>query len=207
MPNFFKYFFGYPVFTVPGRTYPVEVFYSKELESDFLHASFITVMQIHFSEPPGDIFLLTGQEEIDTVCEIFSDEGSGPPNFLISFYFLSIPPFQSRVFDVTSSGARNVIIATNVAETSLLITIPGIYEPGFSKQNAYDSKLGMDSLVVIPISQAQERQRFSRVGRTWPGKYYFLYTETAYKNEMLLNSILIWQTNFATIILQLNRSY
>ena len=63
------------------------------------------------------------------------------------------------------------------------LTIPGIYyvvDPGFAKQNAYDPRLGMDSLVVMPISQAQARQCSGRAGRTGPGKCYRLYTEDAY---------------------------
>ena len=71
----YKYFssppLSQPIFTIPGRTYPVDVLYTKEPESDYLDASLIAVMQIHLTEPPGDILLfLTGQEEIDTACEI-----------------------------------------------------------------------------------------------------------------------------------------
>ena len=65
------------------------------------------------------------------------------------------------------------MIATNIAETSL--TIDGIYyvvDPGFVKQKVYNSKTGMDSLVVTPISQAQAKQRAGRAGRTGPGKCY-----------------------------------
>jgi ATP-dependent RNA helicase DHX8/PRP22 len=94
------------------------------------------------------------------------------------------------VFEPAPPGARKAIIATNVAETSL--TIDGIYyviDPGFAKQNAYDPKLGMDSLIVMPISQAEARQRAGRAGRTGPGKCYRLYTEAAYRNEMMPNPI------------------
>ncbi|KAF5323604.1 hypothetical protein D9611_005574 [Ephemerocybe angulata] len=209
--KFSKYFFGCPIFTIPGRTYPVEIMYTKEPESDYLDASLITVMQIHLSEPPGDILLfLTGQEEIDTACEILFErmKALGPkvPELLILPIYSALPSeVQSRVFEPTPPGARKVVIATNVAETSL--TIPGIYyviDPGFSKQNAYDPRLGMDSLVVMPISQAQARQRAGRAGRTGPGKCYRLYTEAAYRNEMLPNSIPdIQRTNLSSTILQL----
>ncbi|KAF4612238.1 hypothetical protein D9613_004210 [Agrocybe pediades] len=209
--KFSKYFFGCPIFTIPGRTYPVEILYTKEPESDYLDASLITVMQIHLSEPPGDILLfLTGQEEIDTACEILFErmKALGPkvPELIILPIYSALPSeVQSRVFEPTPPGARKVVIATNVAETSL--TIPGIYyviDPGFSKQNAYDPRLGMDSLVVMPISQAQARQRSGRAGRTGPGKCYRLYTEAAYRNEMLPNSIPdIQRTNLSTTILQL----
>ncbi|KAG2088236.1 P-loop containing nucleoside triphosphate hydrolase protein [Suillus cothurnatus] len=209
--KFSKYFFGCPIFTIPGRTYPVEILYTKEPESDYLDASLITVMQIHLSEPPGDILLfLTGQEEIDTSCEILFErmKALGPkvPDLIILPIYSALPSeVQSRVFEPTPPGARKVVIATNVAETSL--TIPGIYyviDPGFSKQNAYDPRLGMDSLVVMPISQAQARQRSGRAGRTGPGKCYRLYTEAAYRNEMLPTSIPdIQRTNLAHTILML----
>ena len=70
-----------PQFTIPGRTYPVEVLYTKAPESDYLDAALITVMQIHLTEPEGDILLfLTGQEEIDTACETLFERirGLGP---------------------------------------------------------------------------------------------------------------------------------
>ncbi|KAI0368890.1 P-loop containing nucleoside triphosphate hydrolase protein [Pilatotrama ljubarskyi] len=209
--KFSKYFFGCPIFTIPGRTYPVEILYTKEPETDYLDASLITVMQIHLSEPPGDILLfLTGQEEIDTACEILYErmKALGPkvPELIILPIYSALPSeVQSRVFEPTPPGARKVVVATNVAETSL--TIPGIYyviDPGFSKQNAYDPRLGMDSLVVMPISQAQARQRAGRAGRTGPGKCYRLYTEAAFRNEMLPNSIPdIQRTNLAHTILML----
>jgi ATP-dependent RNA helicase DHX8/PRP22 len=201
--KFSKYFFGCPIFTIPGRTYPVEILY--------LDASLITVMQIHLSEPPGDILLfLTGQEEIDTACEILFErmKALGPkvPELIILPIYSALPSeVQSRVFEPTPPGARKVVIATNVAETSL--TIAGIYyviDPGFVKQSAYDPRLAMDSLVVMPISQAQARQRAGRAGRTGPGKCYRLYTEAAFRNEMLPNSIPeIQRTNLSSTILQL----
>lgn len=209
--KFSKYFYGCPIFTIPGRTFPVEILYTKEPETDYMDASLITVMQIHLSEPPGDVLLfLTGQEEIDTACEILFErmKALGPkvPELHILPIYSALPSeVQSRVFDPTPPGARKVVIATNVAETSL--TIPNIYyviDPGFSKQNAYDPRLGMDSLVVMPISQSQARQRSGRAGRTGPGKCYRLYTEAAFRNEMLPNSIPdIQRTNLSTTILQL----
>lgn len=168
-------------------------------------------MQIHLSEPKGDILLfLTGMEEIDTACEILYERmkalGPNVPELLILPIYGSLPSeMQSKIFDPAPSGARKCVIATNIAETS--ITIDGIYyviDPGFSKQNAYDPKLGMDSLIVTPISQAQARQRSGRAGRTGPGKCYRLYTENAYRNEMLPNPIPdIQRTNLSSTILTL----
>jgi ATP-dependent RNA helicase DHX8/PRP22 len=209
--KFSTYFYGCPIFTIPGRTYPVEVLYTKEPEPDYLDAALITVMQIHLSEPEGDILVfLTGQEEIDTSCEILFERmkalGPSVPELIILPVYSALPSeMQTKIFEPAPPGARKVVIATNIAETS--ITIDGIYyviDPGFVKQNAYDPKLGMDSLVVTPISQAQARQRSGRAGRTGPGKCYRLYTEAAYRNEMLPNPIPdIQRQNLASTILML----
>ncbi|PGH35675.1 ATP-dependent RNA helicase DHX8/PRP22 [[Emmonsia] crescens] len=194
--KFSEYFNMCPIFSIPGRTYPVEIMYSREPESDYLDAALVTVMQIHLTEPAGDILLfLTGQEEIDTACEILYERmkalGPSVPELVILPVYSALPSeMQSRIFDPAPPGSRKVVIATNIAETS--ITIDQIYyvvDPGFVKQNAYDPKLGMDSLVVTPISQAQAKQRSGRAGRTGPGKCFRLYTEAAYQSEMLPTTV------------------
>jgi len=203
------YFFECPIFTIPGRTYPVEVLYTKAPEADYLDAALITVMQIHLSEPPGDVLLfLTGQEEIDTACQILHDRmkslGDNLPQLIILPVYSALPSeLQTRIFEPAPPGSRKVVIATNIAEASL--TIDGIYyvvDPGFVKQKAYNPKVGMDSLVVVPISQASARQRAGRAGRTGPGKCYRLYTEAAYKTELLPTSVPeIQRTNLGTTVL------
>lgn len=209
--KFSQYFFEAPIFTIPGRTFPVEILYTKEPETDYLDASLITVMQIHLREPPGDILLfLTGQEEIDTACEILYERmkslGPDVPELIILPVYSALPSeMQTRIFEPAPPGSRKVVIATNIAETSL--TIDGIYyvvDPGFVKQKVYNSKTGMDSLVVTPISQAAAKQRAGRAGRTGPGKTYRLYTERAYRDEMLPTPVPeIQRTNLATTVLQL----
>ncbi|XP_043530966.1 ATP-dependent RNA helicase DHX8 isoform X2 [Chiloscyllium plagiosum] len=209
--KFSQYFYEAPIFTIPGRTYPVEVLYTKEPETDYLDASLITVMQIHLTEPPGDILVfLTGQEEIDTACEILYErmKSMGPdvPELIILPVYSALPSeMQTRIFDPAPPGSRKVVIATNIAETSL--TIDGIYyvvDPGFVKQKVYNSKTGIDQLVVTPISQAQAKQRAGRAGRTGPGKCYRLYTERAYRDEMLTTNVPeIQRTNLASTVLSL----
>ncbi|GAA57153.1 ATP-dependent RNA helicase DHX8/PRP22 [Clonorchis sinensis] len=209
--KFSQYFFEAPIFTIPGRTYPVEILYSLEPENDYLDAALNTVMQIHLTEPPGDILVfLTGQEEIDSGCEILYERmkalGSDVPELIILPVYAALPSeMQSRIFDPAPPGSRKVVIATNIAETSL--TIDGIYyviDPGFVKQKVYSSKSGMDQLIVTPISQAQAKQRAGRAGRTGPGKCYRLYTERAYRDEMLATNVPeIQRTNLASTVLQL----
>ncbi|CAK9300122.1 unnamed protein product [Gordionus sp. m RMFG-2023] len=209
--KFSSYFYEAPIFTIPGRTFGVEILYTNEPETDYLDASLITVMQIHLTEPPGDILLfLTGQEEIDTACEILYERmkslGPDVPELIILPVYSALPSeMQTRIFDPAPPGSRKVVIATNIAETSL--TIDGIYyvvDPGFVKQKVYNPKTGMDSLVVVPISQAQAKQRSGRAGRTGPGKCYRLYTERAYRDEMLSTPVPeIQRTNLASTTLQL----
>ncbi|KAJ2077558.1 DEAH-box ATP-dependent RNA helicase prp22 [Coemansia sp. RSA 988] len=209
--KFSKYFNNCPIFTIPGRTFPVEVMFSREPETDYLDSALMTVMQIHLTEPPGDILLfLTGQEEIDTACEILYERvkalGSMVPELLILPVYSSLPSeMQSRIFEPAPPGARKIVISTNLAETS--VTIDGIYyviDPGFVKQNTYDAKSGLDQLAVTPISQAQAKQRAGRAGRTGPGKCYRLFTESAFRNEMLPNSVPeIQRMNLSAMVLQL----
>ena len=98
---------------------------------DYMDAALITVMQIHLTEPEGDILLfLTGQEEIDTACQVLFErmKGLGPsvPDLHILPVYSSLPSeMQTRIFEPAPPGSRKVIVATNIAEASL--TIDGIY--------------------------------------------------------------------------------
>ena len=78
---------------------------------------------------------------------------------------------QAKIFDPTPVGARKVVLATNIAETSLTIDgIKYVIDPGFVKQNSYNPRSGMESLIITPISKASANQRAGRAGRTSPGK-------------------------------------
>lgn len=209
--KFSTYFNNCPVVHIPGRTYPVEILFSRDPEPDYLAAALDSVMQIHLSEPSGDILVfLTGQDEIDTACEILYKRiktlGAAVGELLILPVYSALPSeMQLRIFEPAPPGARKVVLATNIAETS--ITIDGIryvVDPGFVKINAYDARLGMDLLVVSPISQAQANQRSGRAGRTGPGKCFRLYTEAAYNTEMMPNPVPeIQRQNLALTILML----
>ncbi|XP_073021568.1 probable pre-mRNA-splicing factor ATP-dependent RNA helicase DEAH5 [Primulina eburnea] len=189
--KFSGYFFDCNIFTIPGRNFPVEILYTKQQESDYLEASLITVMQIHLSEPEGDILLfLTGQEEIDHACQCLYERmkslGKKVPELIILPVYGVLPSeMQSRIFEPTPPGKRKVVVATNIAEASLTVDgIVYVIDPGFAKQNVYNPQQGLDSLVITPISQASAKQRAGRAGRTGPGKCYRLYTQSAFHNEM-----------------------
>eukprot|EP00746_Dinoflagellata_sp_MGD_P157310 gnl/MRDRNA2_/MRDRNA2_86177_c0_seq1.p1 gnl/MRDRNA2_/MRDRNA2_86177_c0~~gnl/MRDRNA2_/MRDRNA2_86177_c0_seq1.p1 ORF type:complete len:1064 (+),score=24.62 gnl/MRDRNA2_/MRDRNA2_86177_c0_seq1:50-3241(+) len=209
--KFSTYFFTCPIFTIKGKMYPVEKFYSKRPEIDYLEASLTTVLQIHLTEPEGDILLfLTGQEEIETACQILQTRikalGTKVPELLALPVYSALPAeVQSQIFDRAPPGCRKCVIATNIAETS--ITIDGIYyviDPGMSKISVFAPRTGMDSLLILPISQASANQRAGRAGRTGPGKCFRLYLEEAYKHEMIQGTIPeIQRCNLGMIVLTL----
>nr|CAI6528169.1 CBM_HP1_G0012640.mRNA.1.CDS.1 [Saccharomyces cerevisiae] len=194
--KFSEYFLNCPIINIPGKTFPVEVLYSQTPQMDYIEAALDCVIDIHINEGPGDILVfLTGQEEIDSCCEILYDRvktlGDSIGELLILPVYSALPSeIQSKIFEPTPKGSRKVVFATNIAETS--ITIDGIYyvvDPGFAKINIYNARAGIEQLIVSPISQAQANQRKGRAGRTGPGKCYRLYTESAFYNEMLENTV------------------
>mmetsp|Transcript_25412 Transcript_25412/g.71746 ORF Transcript_25412/g.71746 Transcript_25412/m.71746 type:complete len:1147 (-) Transcript_25412:122-3562(-) len=210
--KFSRYFFNSHIFTIPGRTFPVEILYSKDPEQDYVEAALMTVLQIHLTEPSGDVLVfLTGQEEIDTACQILHErmqklEAMSPPPLIILPVYSALPSeMQTMIFEPPPPGCRKCIVATNIAEASL--TIDGIYfvvDPGMAKVKMFNPKTGMDSLLITPISQANARQRSGRAGRTGPGKCYRLYTEVAYRTEMLPTAVPeIQRTNLSNVVLLL----
>jgi ATP-dependent RNA helicase DHX8/PRP22 len=209
--KFSEYFNDSFIFRIPGRMYPVKVLFSKQPQSDYLEDALTTVQQIHLQEPKGDILVfLTGQEEIDTACQVLYERmkalGDDIPELIILPVYSALPSdLQSKIFEPAPEGTRKCIFATNIAEASL--TIDGIFyvvDPGFAKIKVYNPKLGMDTLEVAPISQASSLQRAGRAGRTGPGKCFRLYTEDQYNNEMLPTTIPeIQRTNLANTVLVL----
>ncbi|XP_064262128.1 LOW QUALITY PROTEIN: pre-mRNA-splicing factor ATP-dependent RNA helicase DHX16 [Passer domesticus] len=188
----FSAFFDHaPVFRIPGRRFPVDIYYTKAPEADYLEACVVSVLQIHVTQPPGDILVfLTGQEEIEACVELLQERcrrlGSRLPELLVLPIYANLPSeLQARIFQPTPPGARKVVVATNIAETS--VTIDGIVyvlDPGFCKQKSYSARTGMESLVVTPCSKASANQRAGRAGRVAPGKCFRLYTAWAFQHEL-----------------------
>jgi len=218
--KFQTYFDGAPLMNVPGRTHPVEIFYTPEPERDYLEAAIRTVMQIHMCEEiVGDILLfLTGQEEIEEACKRLKreTENLGPEvgdMKCIPLYSTLPPNLQQRIFEsappVKANGAigRKVVISTNIAETSLTIDgVVFVIDPGFAKQKVYNPRIRVESLLVSPISKASAQQRAGRAGRTKPGKCFRLYTEKAYKQEMQDNTYPeILRSNLGSVVLNLKK--
>ena len=97
---------------------------------------------------------------------------------------------QAKIFEKTPKGSRKIVLATNIAETSLTIdNIVFVIDCGFSKQTCFDHRMGMESLVVTPISKASANQRAGRAGRVKPGKCFRLYTLWSFQHELEENTV------------------
>lgn len=220
--KFQTYFNNAPLLAVPGRTHPVEIFYTSEPERDYLEAAIRTVIQIHLSEPEGDILLfLTGEEEIEDACRKINLEvdesiraADAGPLKVYPLYGTLPPAQQQKIFEPAPKSripggrpGRKVVVATNIAETSLTIDgIVYVIDPGFSKQKVYNPRIRVESLLVSPISKASAQQRAGRAGRTRPGKCFRLYTEVAFKNELIDQTHPeVLRSNFASTVLELKK--
>eukprot|EP00056_Hartaetosiga_gracilis_P006216 m.94293 g.94293 ORF g.94293 m.94293 type:complete len:1049 (+) comp12409_c0_seq3:50-3196(+) len=209
--KFSAYFDDAPVFKIPGRRFPVEIYYSKAPEADYMDAATVTVLQIHLTQPLGDILVFfTGQEEIETAKEVLDEKvrrlGSKIAELLVLPIYANLPSdMQSKIFEPTPPGARKVVLATNIAETSLTIdNIIYVIDPGFVKQKSYNPRTGMESLVVTPCSRASADQRSGRAGRVAAGKCFRLYTSVAYNDELEPNTIPeVQRTHLGNVVLLL----
>jgi pre-mRNA-splicing factor ATP-dependent RNA helicase DHX16 len=209
--KFSEYFDDAPIFNIPGRKFPVEVYHTSAPESNYLSAAITTIMTIHITQDKGDILLfLTGQDEIEScqesLTQICKSLGGKIGEMIICPIYANLPSdLQGKIFEPTPEGARKVVLSTNIAETS--ITIDGVVyviDPGFCKQNNYNPRTGMESLVVVPASRASANQRKGRAGRVGPGKCFRLYTAWAYQNELDENTTPeIQRCNMANTVLLL----
>lgn len=209
--HFSRYFNGAKVLYIEGRQHPIQMMYAVEQQKDYVHAALVTIMQLHQEMPPGgDILVfLTGQDEIESLAKLVTDcaQHCTPDcmELLVCPMFAALPSqHQMKVFISAPSGKRKVILATNIAETS--ITIPGVkyvIDTGFVKGKAFHPKTGLDMLRVQPVSKAQARQRTGRAGRETSGVCYRLYTEEQFDELKETTIPEIQRCNIATVLLQL----
>jgi pre-mRNA-splicing factor ATP-dependent RNA helicase DHX16 len=198
--KFQNYFFEAPVIQVPGRRYPVDIYYTKSPEPDYIEAAVITALQIHISQADelfkeenygGDILIfLTGQEEIELAKRMINNQlkklrGQIPNCVVLPIYAALPSEEQAKIFLPVGRGERKIILATNIAETSITINgIAYVIDSGFCKQMCYDPRTGLETLAITPISKANAKQRAGRAGRVRPGKCFRLYTSSSYENEL-----------------------
>ncbi|XP_002100547.2 pre-mRNA-splicing factor ATP-dependent RNA helicase PRP16 [Drosophila yakuba] len=207
----FATFFGnVPTFTIPGRTFPVDVMFSKNTCEDYVESAVKQALQVHLTPNEGDMLIfMPGQEDIEVTCEVLEERlaeiDNAPALSILPIYSQLPSDLQAKIFQKSGDGVRKCVVATNIAETSL--TVDGIIyviDSGYCKLKVYNPRIGMDALQIYPISQANANQRSGRAGRTGPGQAYRLYTQRQYKDELLALTVPeIQRTNLANTVLLL----
>jgi ATP-dependent helicase HrpA len=206
--GFSRHFNDAPVIEVSGRTYPVDVRYrpleaqTEDDEDRELPDAILEAVEEVWREGPGDVLLfLPGEREIRETAELLRTHH--PPGVeVLPLYARLSPEDQMKVFQ--PHGRPRVVLATNVAETSL--TVPGIkyvVDPGTARLNRYSPGTRVQRLQVEPVSQASADQRKGRCGRTAPGVCVRLYSQESYEARERFTPPEILRTNLASVILQM----
>ncbi|MFV0135016.1 ATP-dependent RNA helicase HrpA [Streptomyces sp. HMX87] len=206
--RFSRHFGDAPIIEVSGRTYPVEVRYRPLLEEDGDDADRDQITAITdaveelMAEGPGDILVfLSGEREIRDTADALEKKKYRFTEVLPLYARLSHAE-QHRVFQPHTG--RRIVLATNVAETSL--TVPGIkyvIDPGFARISRYSHRTKVQRLPIEPISQASANQRKGRCGRTSDGICIRLYSEDDFDARPEFTDAEILRTNLASVILQM----
>ncbi|WP_018152169.1 ATP-dependent RNA helicase HrpA [Leeia oryzae] len=206
--RFSKHFHGAPVIEVSGRTYPVEMRYRPLLAEDEddrevdMEQSIVDACDELSQMGPGDILVfLPGEREIRDTAEALRKHHKPGTEILPLFARLSHED-QQRVF--SQHGGRRIVLATNVAETSL--TVPGIryvVDTGLARVNRYSPRAKVTQLLIEPISQAAARQRAGRCGRVAAGVCIRLYSEDDFKLRSPFTDPEILRSSLASVILRM----
>uniref|UniRef100_A0A1Y1LTH7 RNA helicase n=2 Tax=Photinus pyralis TaxID=7054 RepID=A0A1Y1LTH7_PHOPY len=209
--HFSEYFNNCQAVYLEGRTYPVNVYYTLTSHEDYQTACVATFFKIHRQAPwDHDVLIfLTGQEEIEAVAQqiriLSRDPDVSGPSVKVCPLYASQPTTQQiTVFQPAPENTRKVVIATNVAETSITISgIRFVIDGGMVKARTYHPATGLDMLKVQRISQEQSWQRTGRAGREAEGYCYRIYTRAQY--ELLQKSTIpeIQRANLSTVVIQL----
>ncbi|MDT3279945.1 ATP-dependent RNA helicase HrpA [Shewanella sp. SP2S1-2] len=204
--RFSKHFNNAPIIEVSGRTFPVETRYrplvqDSDADLDQIEGIFAAVDEL-VAEGLGDILIfMNGEREIRDTAEQLSRRNYRDTEILPLYARLSYGE-QSKVF--SSHRGRRIVLATNVAETSL--TVPGIryvIDPGTARISRYSYRTKVQRLPIEPISQASANQRQGRCGRVGPGICIRLYDEADFNNRPAFTDPEILRTNLASVILQM----
>ena len=202
--RFSKHFNNAPIIEVSGRTYPVEVRYrpvAEEDDQDQLQGILNAVNELQ-AEGRGDILIfMNGEREIRDTAEALQKQNLKHTEILPLFARLSAQE-QNKIFH--PSSLNRIVLATNVAETSL--TVPGIkyvIDPGTARISRYSYRTKVQRLPIEPISQASANQRKGRCGRVSEGICIRLYSEEDFNNRPEFTDPEILRTNLASVILQM----
>lgn len=188
---FSKFFDHAPILYVEGKMYPVSRHYLSEPSEDVVDTMIKTIVQINNSEQEGDILcFLPGQEEIDNCVSVLTTLAPELPKEAplivpLPLYAALSPGQQLKIFESLSGRKRKVILATNIAETSITVSgVKYVVDSGLRKVKVWKHQLGLSSLLTTPISQASAKQRAGRAGRESAGKVFRLYSESLHATKL-----------------------
>ncbi|MDH5357494.1 MAG: ATP-dependent RNA helicase HrpA [Gammaproteobacteria bacterium] len=207
--RFSSHFNNAPVIEVTGRTYPVEMRYRPPMGNDEEQRDYDMVRGIVEAvdelcrEGQGDVLVfLSGERDIRDVSEALRKHHP-PQTEVLPLFARQSAAEQNRVFK--TGGHRRIVLATNVAETSL--TVPGIryvVDPGFARISRYSVRNKVQRLPIEKISQSSANQRSGRCGRVAAGVAIRLYDEDDFKNRPAFTDPEVLRTNLASVILQMS---
>ena len=217
--RFSKHFDSAPVIEVSGRTFPVETLYrplndsgdddndaSGDIQQGILQAvdELIAIDRAKSGGISGDILVfLPGEREIRDTAETLRKADLRDTEIMPLYARLSLAE-QNKVFTIGRSTGRRIVLATNVAETS--VTVPGIryvIDPGLVRMSRYSYRSKVQRLPIEPVSQASANQRSGRCGRVAPGTCIRLYSEEDFNGRPAFTDAEIRRTNLASVILQM----
>jgi len=204
----FSQYWGCPVLYVPGRQFPVNVRHISSTTEDWQRAMLSTIFHIHQECPAKEDVLafLTGQEEIESMARqvrnIAKEFPDRPRLEVMALYAAKPIEQQQQVFKKTGENCRKVVLATNIAETS--VTIPGVRHVVDScrvKAKLHQAGAGLDLMKVVKVSKAQAKQRTGRAGRESEGTCYRLLTAQEFEKLEEATTPEIQRSNLASVIL------
>lgn len=198
----FAQMFGAPVIEVSGRTFPVEVRYRPLAETGADNELEALAHAVAELPSEGDILVfMSGEREIRDAAEFLAGR-KYPRTEILPLYGRLAAADQQKIF--SSHPGRRIVLATNVAETSL--TVPGIryvIDPGFARISRFSQRLKVQRLPIEPISQASASQRAGRCGRVADGICIRLYSEEDHDSRPEFTDPEIQRTNLASVLLQM----
>ncbi|HEY4996527.1 MAG TPA: ATP-dependent RNA helicase HrpA, partial [Solirubrobacteraceae bacterium] len=202
--RFSEHFGGAPIIEVSGRTYPVEVRYRPPGEDEELLDALADTVEELLAERDGDVLaFFSGEREIRDAAEVLSGR-LGPGVEVLPLYSRLAAADQQKVFSRNRPHRRRVVLATNVAETSL--TVPGIgsvVDPGTARISRFSGRLKVQRLPIEAISKASADQRKGRCGRLADGICVRLYSEDDFNARPEFTDPEVLRTNLASVILQM----
>lgn len=188
---FSRFFDHAPILFVEGKMYPVSRHYLGTSSEDIVDTMIRAVVQVNMSEQEGDLLcFLPGQEEIDNCVNILNTLAPELPKEAplivpLPLYAALSPGKQLKIFEKLSGRKRKVILATNIAETSITVSgVKYVIDSGLRKVKVWKHQLGLSTLLTTPISQASAKQRAGRAGRESAGKVFRLYSEKLFLNKL-----------------------